>query len=102
MLPASGESARESTVEEPRDGLRVDAVSVSFEGLLALDDVTLAVEPGEDRYELVSVRLTDLGGGRTEMHFEQRGDHTPDEYERTKTGWGTFFARIDERLLGLD
>jgi branched-chain amino acid transport system ATP-binding protein len=47
VLPVSGESARQSTVAEPRGGLRVDAVSVSFEGLLALDDVSLGVEPGE-------------------------------------------------------
>jgi branched-chain amino acid transport system ATP-binding protein len=34
-------------VAEPRTGLRVDAVSVSFEGLHALDGVTLVVDPGE-------------------------------------------------------
>ncbi len=52
-----------------------------------------------DRYELVTVLLTDLGDGRTEMHFEQRGDHTPEQYEHTKEGWAGFFARIDERLF---
>ena len=50
------------------------------------------------RPELVTVVLTDLGDGRTEMHFEQRGHQRPDEYERTKHGWGAFFARLDERL----
>ena len=47
MLPDRGESAGESSVAEATPGLRVDDVSVSFEGLLALDGVTLAVEPGE-------------------------------------------------------
>jgi hypothetical protein len=42
--------------------------------------------------------LTDLGDGRTEMHFEQRGHLSPEWYERTKAGWGGFFDRIAERL----
>jgi uncharacterized protein YndB with AHSA1/START domain len=58
---------------------------------------TLSDRPG-DRYELVTVVLADLGDGRTEMRFEQRGGMRPEEYERAKTGWGTFFDRIDERL----
>jgi uncharacterized protein YndB with AHSA1/START domain len=51
-----------------------------------------------DRYELATVLLADLGDGRTEMRFEQRGHMRPGEYERAKNGWGSFFARIDERL----
>ena len=47
MLPARGESAHESAAAEPGQGLRVDDVSVSFEGLLALDGVTLGVDPGK-------------------------------------------------------
>src|SRR5262245_27945742 len=43
---------------------------------------TITDRPGDDRYELVSVVLTDLGGGRTEMRLEQRGHMRPDEYER--------------------
>jgi uncharacterized protein YndB with AHSA1/START domain len=50
--------------------------------------------------ELITVVLTDLGDGRTEMHFEQRGHHRPDGYERTAEGWEVFFARLDERLAG--
>jgi hypothetical protein len=46
----------------------------------------------------VIVVLTDLGDGRTEMHFEQRGHMSPDEYDRAKSGWGSFFDRLDERL----
>ena len=59
---------------------------------------TISDQPGGDPYELVSVVLTDLAGGRTEMRFEQRGHLQPDEYDRARNGWGTFFARIDERL----
>jgi uncharacterized protein YndB with AHSA1/START domain len=51
-----------------------------------------------DRFELVLVRLSELGEGRTEMRFEQRGFMAPDDYARAQSGWGTFFARIDERL----
>lgn len=61
---------------------------------------TITDQPGSDRCELVAVVLTDLGDGRTEMHFAQRGHQSPDEYERAKQGWGTFFKRIDERLIG--
>jgi uncharacterized protein YndB with AHSA1/START domain len=59
---------------------------------------TFSSQPGADRYELVTVVLTDLGDGRTEMHFTQRGHMRPDEYDRTQQGWDTFFARLDERL----
>jgi uncharacterized protein YndB with AHSA1/START domain len=48
--------------------------------------------------ELVTVELTDLGDGRTEMRMEQRGGMTPQGYERAKAGWGRFFDRIAERL----
>jgi uncharacterized protein YndB with AHSA1/START domain len=51
-----------------------------------------------DRHELVAVDLADLGDGRTEMRLEQRGHMSPDQYERTRDGWGGFLARIDERL----
>ena len=53
---------------------------------------------GGDAFELVTVVLTDLGDGRTEMLFEQRGSMTPEEYERATQGWGTFFDRMQERL----
>ena len=58
---------------------------------------TISDRPG-DEYELVTVVLTDLGDGRTEMLFEQRGHMAPDQYDRTEKGWGGFFDRIDERL----
>ena len=59
---------------------------------------TISDQPGEDAFELVTVVLTDLGDGRTEMLFEQRGAMSPEQYERATDGWGTFFDRIEERL----
>jgi uncharacterized protein YndB with AHSA1/START domain len=56
-------------------------------------------QPGDDRFELVSVELVDLGDGRTQMRMQQQGHMRPEDYERAKTGWGGFFDRIDERLL---
>jgi uncharacterized protein YndB with AHSA1/START domain len=57
--------------------------------------------PGEDDPdELVIVNLIDLGDGRTEMRFQQRGGGLgPDGYERAKSGWGTFFDYVDQRLV---
>jgi uncharacterized protein YndB with AHSA1/START domain len=54
--------------------------------------------PGGDRYALVTVLLTDLGDGRTEMLFEQRDDMTPQQHEAARNGWGKFFDRVAERL----
>ncbi len=59
---------------------------------------TLSDQPGDEPYELVIVVLTDLGDGRTEMLFEQRGSLPPEVYERAKEGWGVFFDRIAARL----
>jgi uncharacterized protein YndB with AHSA1/START domain len=59
---------------------------------------TVSDQPEPDAYELVTVVLTDLGDGRTEMLVEQRGGMTPEQYERTGQGWGTFFDRMAEHL----
>jgi uncharacterized protein YndB with AHSA1/START domain len=60
---------------------------------------TVTDQPGEEAFELVTVLLTDLDEGRTEMHFEQRGGGlSPEEYERAGQGWSSFFDRIAERL----
>jgi uncharacterized protein YndB with AHSA1/START domain len=56
--------------------------------------------PGGDRYALITVVLSDLGDGRTEMFFEQRDDMTPPQHEAARRGWGKFFDRVDERLAG--
>jgi uncharacterized protein YndB with AHSA1/START domain len=61
---------------------------------------TISDQPGEERYELVSVVLTELGDGRTQMLFEQRGYLSPEQYEYTKQGWSGFFDRMEQRLAG--
>ena len=53
----------------------------------------------DEVYELVTVVLTDLGDGRTEMQMTQTGGGLPPAgYERAKEGWGGFFDRMAERL----
>jgi uncharacterized protein YndB with AHSA1/START domain len=59
---------------------------------------TVSDQPGEDAFELVTVVLTDLGDGRTEMLLQQRGHMTPEQYERAESGWSGFFDRMAERL----
>ena len=61
---------------------------------------TISDTPGDDPYELVSVVLAELGDGRTEMRFEQRGHLRPDEYDRARNGWGALLRALDERLAG--
>jgi uncharacterized protein YndB with AHSA1/START domain len=60
--------------------------------------LTFSDRPGDDAFELVTVELVDLGDGRTEMRFEQRGGMSPEQYERAGQGWSGFFDRMDERL----
>jgi uncharacterized protein YndB with AHSA1/START domain len=59
---------------------------------------TVTDQPGDVDVEVVTVELTDLGDGRTEMLFEQRGSMLPEQYERATEGWGTFFDHMRERL----
>jgi uncharacterized protein YndB with AHSA1/START domain len=61
---------------------------------------TISDQPGDDVFELVTVVLSDLGDGRTEMHFEQRGHMSAEQYKRTEQGWATFFDRMAQRLAG--
>jgi uncharacterized protein YndB with AHSA1/START domain len=60
--------------------------------------LTFCDQPDEDLYELVIVMLTDLGDGRTEMHFQQLGRMTPEQYKAAGKGWGAFFDRMVEDL----
>jgi uncharacterized protein YndB with AHSA1/START domain len=60
--------------------------------------LTISDQPGDDDGELLTVVLTDLGDGRTEMRFQQRGGMSPEEYERAGAGWTTFFDRMAARL----
>jgi uncharacterized protein YndB with AHSA1/START domain len=59
---------------------------------------TISDQPASDDYELVTVVLTDLGDGRTEMLFQQRGRLSEDEYKRAGSGWWGFFDRLAGRL----
>jgi uncharacterized protein YndB with AHSA1/START domain len=60
--------------------------------------LTFSDQPDDDVYELVTVVLTDLGDGRTEMLFEQRGQMQAEQYERAESGWSSFFDRMAESL----
>ena len=62
--------------------------------------LTIRDQPGEDAYELVTVVLTDLGDGRTEMLLQQSGLLPAEVYDRAKEGWSSFFDRMAERLAG--
>jgi uncharacterized protein YndB with AHSA1/START domain len=61
--------------------------------------LTFCDEPSSEAgFELVIVELVDLGDGRTEMRFEQRGRLSPEQYRATGAGWSGFFDRVAERL----
>ena len=60
---------------------------------------TVTDQPPGANYAIVTVDLRDLGDGRTEMAFEQRGgDLTPAQYKVAGAGWSKFFDHIDDRL----
>jgi len=59
---------------------------------------TVTDQAPEAGYDVVTVELRDLGDGRTEMRFEQRGGMTPEQYKAAGAGWSGFFDRIAERL----
>jgi uncharacterized protein YndB with AHSA1/START domain len=60
--------------------------------------LTLSDQPGDEAYELITVVFTELGEGRTEMLFQQRGRMAAEQYQRAQEGWSTFFDRIAEHL----
>ena len=60
--------------------------------------LTLSDQPDEEEVHVVTVVLADLGDGRTEMRFEQRGRMPLSQVEAAGSGWGGFFDRIAERL----
>jgi uncharacterized protein YndB with AHSA1/START domain len=72
-----------------------DYLDVAFPRLLVL---TVTDELGDEPRDVVTVLLTELGGGRTEMLFRQRGGMTTEQYGRAGSGWGMFFDRMQERL----
>ena len=59
---------------------------------------TLSDQPDVDEPHVVTVLLADLGDGRTEMRFEQRGRMPQAQVDAAGSGWGHFFDRIAERL----
>jgi uncharacterized protein YndB with AHSA1/START domain len=59
---------------------------------------TVTDQPEDDRVDIVTVTLEDLGDGRTEMRVEQRGWMEPEQYEAAKRGWDAFFDRMAARL----
>lgn len=60
--------------------------------------LTMTDAEGPER-ALITVVLTDLRDGRTEMLMEQRGPSMPPEmFERAKQGWGGFLDRVAGRL----
>ena len=59
---------------------------------------TLSDQPDVDDVHVVTVLLADLGDGRTEMRFEQRGRMPQAQVDAAGSGWGRFFDRIAERL----
>jgi uncharacterized protein YndB with AHSA1/START domain len=56
------------------------------------------IPPPDADYHLITVELVDLGEGRTEMRFEQRGPMPQEQVEAAGAGWGKFFDRMAERL----
>src|ERR1700759_2216679 len=87
------------TMFAPPDRRRIDWKGEYLEVVAPERLIFTVSDPrGEDAYELVKVVLTALGDERTEMHFEQRGSMSPEQYERATDGWGGFFDRMDERL----
>lgn len=62
---------------------------------------TLTDRSPEEGYHRITVDLVDLGEGRTEMRFEQRGPMPPEQVQAAGAGWGKFFDHIEQRLGSL-
>jgi uncharacterized protein YndB with AHSA1/START domain len=62
----------------PPDGRRIDW-SGEYREVTPPERLVFTVtdQIGDDAFELVAVVLIDLGDGRTEMHFAQRGSMSP-------------------------
>jgi uncharacterized protein YndB with AHSA1/START domain len=59
--------------------------------------LTITDQPGDER-ELLIVDLIDLGDGRTEMRFQQRGGMSAQQYEAAGRGWSKFFDRMERHF----
>jgi uncharacterized protein YndB with AHSA1/START domain len=60
--------------------------------------LTFNDDPTVDQQAVVTVELTDLGDGRTEMRMEQRDGMSEAQQRAARNGWGGFFDRIEARL----
>jgi uncharacterized protein YndB with AHSA1/START domain len=61
--------------------------------------LTVTDDPAAPQREVLTVLLADLGEGRTEMTFTQRGGNLPaEEYARAMRGELIFFERLAEHL----
>ena len=73
-----------------------------FREVIAPERVVLSLEvPGEADAaapEILTAEFRDLGGGRTEMTFTQRGGLPSDEYSRAMRGSLIFFERLRDHL----
>ncbi|MFF8791367.1 SRPBCC domain-containing protein [Streptomyces globisporus] len=55
--------------------------------------------PEDAEGEMVTVTFSDLGGGRTELAFQQSGGNlTPEQYAAAEDGWEAFFDALADRL----
>lgn len=59
---------------------------------------TIRALPGAERPDLVTIVLTELGDGSTQMLFQQQGWRTATQYERTRANWSTEFDHMATRL----
>jgi uncharacterized protein YndB with AHSA1/START domain len=64
----------------------------------ALLVLTVTDAPDDPARDVITVVLTDIGDGLTEMLVRQRGHMTGAQYEAAASGWGVFFDRMAERL----
>jgi uncharacterized protein YndB with AHSA1/START domain len=60
--------------------------------------VTMSDRPESDDRALITVELTELGEGRTEMRMEQRDGMSEAQHRAARNGWGGFFDRMEARL----
>jgi uncharacterized protein YndB with AHSA1/START domain len=61
--------------------------------------MTLADATAGDERETCTVTFAEIAGGRTEMVFEQRGDHMDAAgYEQARQGWLVFFDALQAGL----
>jgi uncharacterized protein YndB with AHSA1/START domain len=82
-------------VELPFSGTFLEVVEPERVSLTLLDPS----DPENGLVEVLTAVLKDLGGGRIEMTFTQRGGNLPaDEYSRAMRGSLIFFDRMAEHL----